>query len=75
MGHITSNPNKVKILELLKNKDGIIESDVPKYSRIPSIIALNIIKELKNDGVIKESRGKLVLSELGGEILKEIKGI
>lgn len=75
VGHITSNPNKMKILELFRNKESIGESDVSKYSRIPSKIAMNILKELLNDGLIEKSGERLTLSELGDEILKEIKGI
>jgi predicted transcriptional regulator len=75
IGHITSNPNKIKVLEILKRKEGADEKVVSKFTRIPVAMLKKTIDELKNDGVIEERDGGLYLTDLGAEVLTSLKGI
>jgi len=75
VGHITSNPNKIKVLEILRRKEGVNEKTVSKFTRIPVIMLKGTIEELKKDGVIEERDGGLYLTELGIEVLTSLKGI
>jgi predicted transcriptional regulator len=75
MGHITSNPNKIKILEILKSKEEADEKTISKFARIPEKMLVGAIEDLKKDGIIAEKEGKLHLTALGFEILATLKGI
>ncbi len=75
VGHITSNPNKIKVLEILKRKEGVNEKTVSKFTRIPVAMLKGTIEELKKDGIIEERDEGLYLTELGIEVLTSLKAI
>jgi|Deesub1362B_J571_1020462.scaffolds.fasta_scaffold01162_8 predicted transcriptional regulator len=75
VGHITSNPNKIKVLEILKSKKESEIKSISKFTRIPLKILETVVGELKKDDIVKEEKGKLLLTEKGIEILNEIKSI
>ena len=75
VGHITSNPNKIKVLEVLKSKKESEIKSISKFTRIPVKILDTVVGELKKDNIIEEEKNKLRLTEKGIEILNEIKSI
>ena len=75
VGCITSNPNKIKVLEILRKKEGINERTISKFTRIPVTMLKRAIKELKKDGVVEEKDGGLYLTEVGVDVLVSLKRI
>ncbi len=73
VGLITSNPTKVKILELLKKRKKADSKTIAKFTRIPEIMLKGIIEELKRDGFIAEEEGEFSLSPAGLEVLMKMK--
>lgn len=74
-GHITSNPNKLKILEVLHRKKEADLKAIAKSTRVPEKILTTVVDELKEDEVIQETGDKLTLTEKGTKILTDIKSI
>lgn len=74
-GHITSNPNKVKILEVLHRKKEADLKAIAKSTRVPEKILTTVVGELKEDEVIQETRDKLTLTDKGTKILSDIRSI
>lgn len=74
-GHITSNPNKLKILEVLNRKKEASLKAIAKSTRIPEKILVTVVDELKQDEVIEEKEDKLALTDKGTKILTDIKSI
>lgn len=75
VGHLASNPNKIKVLEVLKSKKEVEIRAVSKFSRIPEKILNVVVSELKNDKIVEEEEGKLRLTDKGLELFKKIKSI
>ncbi|MFO7967099.1 MAG: winged helix-turn-helix domain-containing protein [Archaeoglobaceae archaeon] len=74
-GHITSNPNKVKILEVLNRKKEADLKAIAKSTRIPEKILVTVVDDLKNDEVIQEEGDNLKLTEKGTKLLTDIRSI
>ncbi len=74
-GHITSNPNKVKILEVLNRKKEADLKAIAKSTRIPEKILNTVVDDLKKDEVIEEKEDKLILTEKGTKLLTDIRSI
>ncbi|HID43292.1 MAG TPA: hypothetical protein EYP30_05870 [Archaeoglobaceae archaeon] len=75
VGHLTSNPNKIKILEVLKSRKEAEMRTISKFSRIPEKILDVVVNELKNDKIVEEIEGKFRLTDKGLELFKKIKSI
>jgi len=75
VGHLTSNPNKIKVLEVLKTRKEVEIRAISKFSRIPEKILNVVVNELKSDGIVEEAERKLRLTEKGLELFKKIKSI
>lgn len=77
-GHITSNPNKVKVLEVLNRKKEANLKAIAKSTRIPEKILITVVEDLKKDEVVQETGetgDKLTLTEKGTKILGDIRSI
>lgn len=77
-GHITSNPNKVKVLEVLNRKKEANLKAIAKSTRIPEKILVTVVVDLKKDEVVQETGetgDKLTLTEKGTKILGDIRSI
>jgi|Deesub1362A_J573_1020465.scaffolds.fasta_scaffold00104_45 predicted transcriptional regulator len=74
VGHIASNNNKIKVLDILKSREGDLNL-ISKHSRIPEKVLSRIMNELVNDGVVDNRDGIYILTELGKEIINDVKGI
>ncbi len=73
VGSITSNPTKVRILELLKKRKKADSKTIAKFTRIPEVMLRGVVEELKRDGFIVEEDGVFSLSSSGLEVLMKIK--
>ena len=74
VGHLTSNPNKVRVVDLLKSREANIK-EISKSTRIPTKMLDRLLKELINDGIVEEKDEIYRLTELGFEVLKNLKGV
>ncbi|HDD36492.1 MAG: Rrf2 family transcriptional regulator [Archaeoglobaceae archaeon] len=74
VGHLTSNPNKLRIVDLLKSKE-VNEETIAKSTRIPTKMLKKLLEELKDDGIIEEKDGVYKLTELGFSVVKDLKGV
>lgn len=71
-GSIASNPNKLKIMNLLAKKDLSLERIV-KATRLPQISVKSIMDELVKDGFVEEKDGIYSATEEGKKALKTLK--
>jgi len=74
----TTSSTRVKVLEFLKKKGESEIKVIAKNVRIPEMVIKATVEELKRDGFVVESEGKLKLTELGFEELKrmyDLKGV
>ncbi|RLI79969.1 hypothetical protein DRP05_01955 [Archaeoglobales archaeon] len=74
VGHLTSNPNKIRIVDLLKSKE-VSKESIAKSTRIPLKMLERLLNELKKDGIIEEEEGIYKLTELGFDVIKDLKGV
>ena len=74
VGHLTSNPNKIRIVEVLKSKE-VSKEAIAKSTRIPLKMLERILNELIKDGIVEEKDGIYKLTELGFSVIKDLKGI
>ena len=74
IGHITSNPNKIKVLDVLSKKSADIRV-LSKTTRIPLKMLERIIEELEADGVIEEENGQLRITEKGFKAITSLRGV
>ncbi len=74
VGHLTSNPNKLRIVDLLKSKE-VNEETIAKSTRIPTKMLKKLLEELRDDGIIEEKDGVYKLTELGFSVVKDLKGV
>jgi predicted transcriptional regulator len=73
IGLITSNPTKVKVLEVLKKKERADARTISKSIRVPEIMLKGVLEELKHDGFVIEEEGIFSLSPSGLEVLMKMK--
>ncbi len=73
LGLITSNPTKVRILELLKKRGKADSKTIAKFTRIPEVTLRGVIEELKRDGFIAEEDGEFRLSSAGLDVLMKMR--
>ncbi len=73
VGLISSNPTKIRILELLKKRKKADSKTIAKFTRIPEIMLRGVVEELKRDGFIVEEDGTFSLSSSGLEVLMKMK--
>lgn len=71
-GSIASNPNKLRIMNLLAKKDLTLEKIV-KATRLPQISVKSIIDELLKDGFVEEKDGIYSATGEGKKALKTLK--
>ena len=69
VGVISSNPIKMKILELLKKRDKVDIKVISKSIRIPEFLLKPILNDLKREGFIIEENGLFKLSPRGLNVL------
>jgi len=69
VGVISSNPIKMKILELLKKRDKVDIKVISKSIRIPEFLLKPILNDLKREGFIIEENGLFKLSPKGLNVL------
>ncbi|HIP63212.1 MAG TPA: hypothetical protein EYH04_03755 [Archaeoglobus profundus] len=69
VGIISSNPIKMKILELLKKRDEVDIKVISKSIRIPEFLLKPILNDLKREGFITEENGLFKLSPRGLNVL------
>ena len=74
VGHVTSNSNKVKIIEILHRKQSNPKT-ISKNMRMPERVVKGLLDELIADGIVEESEGNFRLTDLGKQIFGEVKGI
>jgi predicted transcriptional regulator len=73
-GHITSNSNKLKIVEIL-HKRANSPKGISKNMRVPERVVKGLLEELLADGVVEKDAETYKLTELGNQIFGEIKGL
>ena len=69
VGQISSNPIKMKILELLKKRNEVDIKVISKSIRIPEFLLTHILNDLKREGFIVEKDGLFKLSPRGLDVL------
>lgn len=74
IGHLTSNPNKIRIVDLLKSKE-VSKKSISKSTRIPLKMLEKLLSELVSDGIIEEKDGVYRLTDLGFDVIKNLKGV
>ncbi|RLI84370.1 hypothetical protein DRP07_01330 [Archaeoglobales archaeon] len=74
IGHVTSNSNKVKIIEILHRKESNSKA-ISKSMRVPDRVVKGLLDELVEDGIVEANEGIYKLTDLGKQIFGEVKGI
>ncbi|MBO8182589.1 MAG: hypothetical protein H0Z28_07325 [Archaeoglobus sp.] len=74
IGHVTSNSNKVKIIEILHRKQSN-PKNISKNMRVPERVVKGLLDELAADGIVEEHESEFKLTDLGKQIFAEVKGI
>ncbi len=72
LGSIASNPNKLRIMNLLAKKEMSLERIV-KAVRMPRNAVEAIMSELIKDGFVEESNGVYAITESGMKALKNLR--
>ena len=72
VGFVSSNPNNVRVLELLRKRSGMSVEEIAKFTRIPKVTLRTIMDELKRRGFVVEENGYYSISEEGLEVLKRL---
>jgi predicted transcriptional regulator len=73
-GHVTSNRNKLKIIEILHRRRSSPKG-ISKSMRVPERVVKSLLEELLADGVVERDAETYGLTELGIQIFGEIKGL
>ncbi len=71
-GSIASNPNKIKIMNLLVKKELSIDRIV-KATRLPVRSVKSLVEELIKEGFVEEKEGIYSATEEGKKALKSLK--
>ena len=69
VGVISSNPIKMRVLELLKKRDEVDIKVISKSIRVPEFLLEPILNDLKREGFIVEENGLFKLSPRGLNVL------
>ena len=69
VGVISSNPIKMRVLELLKKRDEVDIKVISKSIRVPKFLLEPILNDLKREGFIVEENGLFKLSPRGLNVL------
>ena len=69
VGTISSNPIKMRVLELLKKRNEVDIRMISKSIRIPEFLLKPILNDLKREGFIIEENGLFKLSSRGLNVL------
>ena len=72
VGFVSSNPTNVRILELLRKREGVDLKTISKFTRIPQVTVKTVMEELKRRGLVVEEEGIFRLSDEGLEVLKRL---
>lgn len=72
LGSLASNPNKVRILNLVLKKELTLDS-IAKAVRVPKIALTSLLNEMVKDGFIEEKEGVYRITEEGKKALKNLK--
>lgn len=72
VGSLASNPNKIRLVEIIAKKDQKID-EIAKKVRIPSQTLKNLLNELLNDGLVSREGEVYRISEKGIRAIKEIR--
>ncbi len=73
VGFVTSNPNKVRVLEVIRKRGKATMKDVSKSTRIPEVMLKGVLEELKREGFVSEEEGLLRLTPSGFEVLEKMR--
>ncbi|MEM4472644.1 MAG: winged helix-turn-helix domain-containing protein [Archaeoglobaceae archaeon] len=73
-GSLATNPNKLKLIEMIAKKEQGIE-EISKKTRIPVNTAKALLEELMNEGLILKEGNVYKLTEKGEKAIKEIKNV
>ncbi len=71
-GSIASNPNKLKIMNLLLKKSMNLEK-IAKSMRMPVVAVSGLLSELVSEGFVEEKNGVYEVTKLGEKALKSLK--
>jgi len=74
MGHIASNPSKIKILETLSRRSTDSRT-LSKLTRIPAKMLESLVGDLKTDGLLEENENELKVTEKGLKVVASLKGM
>jgi predicted transcriptional regulator len=72
VGSIASNPNKLRIMNLLLKKDMPVKS-IAKAVRMPEVALKTLLNELVKDGFVEEKEGVYRITSEGEKALKSLK--
>lgn len=72
LGSIATNPNKVRLLEVIAKKEQRIE-EVAKKARIPIQTVNSLLSELVEDGLVLREGEVYRISEKGLKAIREIR--
>ncbi len=73
VGFVTSNPNKVRVLEVIRKRGKTTMKEVSKFTRIPEVMLRGVLEELKREGFVSEEEGLLKLTPAGFEVLEKMR--
>ncbi len=73
VGFVTSNPNKVRVLEVIRKRGKTTMKEVSKSTRIPEVMLRGVLEELKREGFVSEEEGLLKLTPAGLEVLEKMR--
>lgn len=72
IGSLASNPNKLKIMNLLAKRE-LTREKIAKSTRMPGNLVSGILDELVRDGFVEEKEGIYTATEEGKKALKSLK--
>ncbi len=72
VGHVMSNPNKVRVLEVLRKREKADLKEISKLTRIPEVMLKGIMNDLERDGFVREEGGVYKITPEGVEVLMKI---
>ncbi|MBO8179632.1 MAG: hypothetical protein H0Z19_04015 [Archaeoglobus sp.] len=71
-GSLASNPNKLKIMNLLIKRE-LTKEKIVKSTRMPGNLVNGLLDELVKDGFVEEKEGVYSATEEGKKALKSLK--
>jgi|Deesub1362A_J573_1020465.scaffolds.fasta_scaffold00191_16 predicted transcriptional regulator len=75
IGFIAGNARRRQIIEILEASKKATLAELSKKTHSPAKIISTMMDEMETKGLVKHEGGAYVLTELGDEVAKKIKGV